>query len=200
MTDYAAQYYILRRADAVPYLAPDGDSVDRSLSEAPQPPGSPPLVFSNAFKERDRARRIKEVVPPVLFHGNDLVVNSSIRAALLELGLADVHLHPAIYIDDLDKWHEDYWHITFSRTFDCWDRNLSDVSEKFVESGGGERRYDVYEYVLDEALLDKTPLKERLLFQMGGTIDGFVFCHASIVQIFRRDAPSGAQLLLSAGY
>lgn len=201
MTDYAAQYYILRRADndALPYLEPDEDSVDRSLREEPQPLGSPPLMFSNALKERNRVKRIQEVITPVLFHGNDLVVKNSIREALLELDLADVHLHPAVYIDDRDKWHEDYWHITFSRNFDCWDRNQSDVSENFVESDG-ERRYDVYEYVLDKDFLDKTPLQERLLFQMDGTIEGFVFCHESIVKIFRRETPPGAQILLSTDY
>lgn len=201
MTNYAAQYYILRRDDndALPYLEPDDDSAGRSLGEEPQPPGSPALTFSNALKQRNRVNGIQEVITPVLFHGHDLLVKSSVREALLELDLAHVHWHRAVYIDDLDRWHEDYWHITFSRNFDCWDRDRSDVSENFVESDG-ERRHDVYEYVLDEDLLDKTPLKERLLFQMGGTIEGFVFCHESIVDIFRRETPPGAQILLSTDY
>jgi hypothetical protein len=201
MIDYAAQYYILRKPteDSAPFLVPDEDTVDRTLGYEAQPVGSPPLIFSNAWKERNLSKKIKEVVTPILFHANDLVVSTPIREALLYLKLPHVHMHPAIYIDDRDTWHEDYWYVTFSKLFDCWDRESSDTSKNFVESDG-ERRYDVYEYVLNEALLDATPLEERLLFQMGGTITAFVFCHESIVKLFRRDGPIGARLVLASEY
>ncbi|MEJ7807501.1 MAG: hypothetical protein WKG03_16450 [Telluria sp.] len=108
-------------------------------------------------------------------------------------------MHPAIYIDDRDNWHEDYWYLTFTELFDCWDRQLSDTSTSCIEAGG-EKIYDVYEYVLDKDLLDKTPLEKRLLFQMGGTVDAFVFCHESIAGLFRRDMPNGARLVLASDY
>lgn len=201
MTDYTAEYFIVRRetGDRVPYLEPDDNTLDRTLRRAPQPMGSPPLVFTNGWKERNRAERVKEVVTPILFHGSDLVVSTPIREALLNLALPNVTMHPASYVDDNDTWHEDYWYLTFSTLFDCWDRTLSDASNNFVESGG-ERRYDVYEYVLAEELLDRTALEQRLLFQMGGTINAFVFCHECIAKLFCREASSGARLVLASEY
>ena len=201
MTDYTAQYYILTRpsGDSVPYLAPDDDTIDRALSREKQPLGSPPFVFSNSWKERNRKEGVKEVVTPVLFHGSDIVVKSSIREALLELQLPNINIHPAIYIDDRDTWHEDYWYVKFENRFDCWDRELSDTSENFVETNG-QRRYDVYEFVLDEDLLDRTPLQQRLLFKMGGTIDASMFCHESIVKVFQRDRPNGVKIVAATDF
>jgi len=45
--------------------------------------------------------------------------------------------------------------------------------------------YDLYTYSLNENLLQKTPLIERLLFIMGGTLRGFTVAHESVVDIFR---------------
>lgn len=201
MTDYTAQYYILRSSDgdSVPYLSADPDTLRRTSRYAPHAVGSSPLVFRNGWKERNRKGSVKDVVTHILFYATNLVVRTPIREALLELQLPHVHTHPAIYIDDRDTWHEDYWYVTFSKLFHCWDRSLSDTSKNFVESDG-QRRYDVYEYVLDEALLDRTPLEERLLFQMGGTISEFVFCHESIVKLFRQGRPNGAHLVLASEY
>jgi len=38
---------------------------------------------------------------------------------------------------------------------------------------------------LDEDVLQKTPLRERLLFRMGGSLLTPVFAHKSIVELFR---------------
>ena len=201
MTDYTAQYYILRSPDghSVPHLSADPDTLRRTSSYTPHPVGSSPLVFRNGWKGRNREGGVKDVVTPILFHATNPVVRTPLCEALLDLQLPHVHMHPAIYIDDRDTWHKDYWYVTFSKLFDCWDRALSDTSKNFVESNG-QRRYDVYEYVFDEALLDKTPLEERLLFQMGGTISEFVFCHESIVKLFQQDRPNGAKLVLASEY
>jgi hypothetical protein len=56
------------------------------------------------------------------------------------------------------------------------------------------------EYVFDKNVLDNTPLAQRLLFKMGGTVGAFVFCHESIAGIFRRETPSGARLVLASEY
>lgn len=201
MTDYTAQYFILRRpdGDSVPYLKADPDTLRRTSSYQPHAVGAPPLVFSNGWKERNGEEGVKEEVTPILFYATNPVVHTPLREALLDLQLPYVHMHPAVYIDDRDTWHEDYWYVTFSKLFDCWDRALSDISENFVESNG-ERRYDVYEYVLNEELLDKTPLEQRLLFQMGGTISEFVFCHESIVKLFQKERPNGAQIIAAADF
>lgn len=201
MTDYTAQYYILRSLDGdrVPFLSADPDTLNRTSNYAPQSPGAPPLIFSNGWKERNRAEGASDVATPILFYATNPVVRTPLRNALMNLHLPHLHMHPAIYVDDRDTCHKDYWYLTFTKLFDCWDRTLSDASKKFVESGG-QRRYDVYEYVLDAVLLDKTPLNERLLFQMGGTISEFVFCHQSIANLFLQDQPNGAKLVLASDY
>jgi hypothetical protein len=201
MSDYEQQYYILRAAkgDQIPFLGPDEKTAERYFSFERQLVGSAPLVFRNMEREKNLAKRAQEVVGSILFHATNPLVNTSIRDALLELDVPNMYMHPAIYIDDRDKCHEDYWYVTFTELFDCWDRSLSDTSSSFVGTKGKEC-YDVYEYVLDKDLLDKTPLEKRLFFKMGGTIDAFVFCHESIARLFRRDMPNGARLVLAADY
>lgn len=201
MSNYEQQYYILSsaRVNGIPFLGPDENTAERNFSFERQPVGSAPLVFGNKEKERYRAEGVKDVVSAILFHGNNLVVRTSIRDALLDLNVPNMCMHPAIFVDDGDKWHEGYWYVTFTELFDCWDRNLSDASTSFVETEG-ERRYDVYEYVFDKELMDNTPLNTRLFFKMGGTIGAFVFCHESIAGIFRREVPMGARLVLAEEY
>lgn len=201
MSDYTQQYYILRaeKKDNIPFLGPDENTVERVFGFEQQPVGSPPLIFKNSLKERLAADRIKEFIGSILFHGNNLVVKTAIRDALLDLDVPNMFMHPAIYIDDRDVWHEDYWYCTFTSLFDCWDRTASDASTNFVEANG-DKDYDVYEYVLNKKLLDKTPLQQRLLFKMGGTLEAFVFCHESIAGLFRRDIPNGARLVPATDY
>jgi hypothetical protein len=201
MRNYEEQYYILRAAkgDQVPYLGPDENTVERNCSFERQPVGSAPLVFTNTERERNLAERVKDAVAPILFHGSNPLVSSAIRDALLAYDIPDMFMHPAIYIDDRDKWHEGYWYLTFTELFDCWGRENSDTSTSCIETNG-KKHYDVYEYVLDKELLDKTPLEKRLFFQMGGAVDAFVFCHESIAGLFRRDIPNGARLVLAADY
>ncbi len=201
MNDYQLNYYILRAAqgDHIPYLRTDEKTRDSIFSAERQPAGSGPFVFTNGEKEKNRAEGVTEVIGSILFYGRDPIVCTSIRDALLELAVPNMHMHPAIYIDDRNLRHEGYWYVTFTELLDCWDRTLSDTSTSFLETDG-KKRYDVYEYVFDKDLLDKTPLEKRLLFKMGGTVDAFVFCHESIADIFRREMPNGARLVLAADY
>ena len=201
MSEYTQQYYILRalKQDNIPYLGPDENTLERDFSFEQQPVGSPPLIFTNSLKERFANDRVKEFIGSILFHGNNLLVKTATRDALLALDVPNMFMHPSIYIDDRDVWHEDYWYCTFTSLFDCWNRTLSDASTSFVEAGG-EKLFDVYEYVLNTDLLDKTPLEKRLLFKMGGTLESFVFCHVSIAGLFRRNMPNGARLVLASDY
>ncbi|NHZ91170.1 hypothetical protein F2P45_19435 [Massilia sp. CCM 8733] len=57
---------------------------------------------------------------------------------------------------------------------------------------GTRTKFNVYSYRLDAAVLDKIALQDRLLFKMGGTLNGYLFCHTSLMQIFRGDGRSGA--------
>lgn len=201
MSDYEQQYYILTRPnkDNIPYLTPDMNTAAREFSYERQPVGSPPLVFINGWKDRNLAEGVKDSVKPILFHGTDLVVNTAIRDSLLEFTVPDMHMHPAIYIDDRNDWHEDYWYLTFTKLFDCWDRSKSETSPAYSKAKH-DKDYEVIVYEFDKDLLDKTPLENRLLFKMGGTRTAPVFCHESIAGIFRRDLPNGAKLTLVADY
>jgi hypothetical protein len=201
MSAYEQQYYIIYRPETagVPYLAPDEDTVERRFSFQRQPVGSPPLIFTNGWKERNLKKGVKDSVKPILFHGTNLVVSSEIRESLLTHEVPNLFMHPAIYIDDRDQWHEDYWYLTFTELFDCWDRTTSKTSASSVDPDGSVC-YEVSRYGLDKNVLDKTPLQQRVLFKMGGTGDSYVFCHQSIAGLFRRNAPNGAELTLVADY
>jgi hypothetical protein len=52
---------------------------------------------------------------------------------------------------------------------------------------------------LNTQLLDRTPLRDRLLFKMGGTIDAFVVCHERLRALFSGD-DSGVWLQSVADY
>ena len=83
--------------------------------------------------------------------------------------------------------------MTFTERFDCWDRQHSTYEAEPLEMGGF-KLHSVYTYSLNEELLDKTPLEQRLLFKMGGSLDAFVVCHQKLLGLFRGDGKNGAKL------
>lgn len=187
MSEFNKQYYFVRAAskDGIPELTPDENTKDRKFSNKKQDVGSAPLIFSNGLAEYQKKQKIPQLktLPEILFSGADMIVSSRIRNALIEMEIPYLHLHPAIYIDDQKKWNEDYWYMTFTEYFDCWDRDASTYSAKPMEVGG-ETLYNMFSYSLNDELLEKTPLAERLLFKMGGTLTGYVICHESIAKLF----------------
>lgn len=199
MSKYNNEYFFIRQprnSDHLPFLCPDINTEDRTFRFEAQPPGSPPLVFFNGWKKENLQQGIRDVATKILFNGSNLVVDTSIREKLIPLEVPNLFLHPAIYIDDRDNWHENYWYMTFTQQFDCWDRTHSVYVKEPVRLGGFEL-YSVYSYSLNEALLDKTPLNQRLLFEMGSTQDGMVVCHKSIMRIF---IDEGAKLVPIGAY
>jgi len=203
---YDQEYHFVRRPkdqDSLPSLTPDVDTEDRQFRFMAQPTGSPPLVFFNGARDFQRKHNIPSVkkVPDILFDGANMVIRSHIREALSAQNVQNLHMHPAVYIHDDGKRHEDYWYMTFTERFDCWDRNNSNYEKKDppIRLGGSEF-FSVYDYSLNSDLLDKTPLKQRLLFDMGGAINGYIVCHESISHLFRQDGKSGAELTLISDY
>jgi hypothetical protein len=71
--------------------------------------------------------------------------------------------------------------VTFTKDFDCWDRKKS----IYEPEPSYNNWHTVYDYILDEELLEKTPLQERLLFKMGGSTLAPVLAHQSIGGLFR---------------
>lgn len=190
-------YFFIRSSDSegLPIATPDTNTEDRKFGYLPQPVGSPPLVFHNGARDYDQKMGARSMRVPagVLFCGADLIVNSDIRMALLQLDVPHLHMHSSVYIHDDGKWYEDYWFLTFSEDFDCWDRERSDYKHRPIELGGF-RLYSVYTYRLNRALLDRTPLEQRRLFKMGGSQDGFIVCHESVAGIFRTNSATGVIL------
>lgn len=205
MGKYDQQYYFIDRADndSLPDLGPDLNTEDRKFRYEQQPVGSPPLVFENSGYEFDKKRGIPslKLLPDILFDGFNPVVRSHIREKLLNYNIPNLHMHPTVYVHDDGKWHEDYWYMTLTERFDCWDRNNSNYEQDDppIRLGGFEL-YQVYKYSLNEELLDKTPLEKRLLFQMGGTLDPFFVCHQKLLSLFPSGSMSGAKFTAITEY
>lgn len=187
MSKFNDHYFFIRPDESnerLPFLTPDVNTCERRYTEHPVSPGSAPLIFSNGWKAEFAARGIKEDVADVLFEGLGFIVRDHIRDRLLSLDLCEVHLHPAVYIDDSGNWHEDYWFVAIMNRFDCWDRDTSTFDDEPLEIGG-QKLFSMYTYALDDKVVDAKPLPERLLFLMGGTQDGMITCHKSVASVFR---------------
>jgi len=165
-----------------PSLTPDEDIVLKPYeTEVLQKP----LIFYNGRLEMSLEAKVMPVDPPpdILFCGSDLVVRERLAKELDGMEIPNLAIQPVIYRDHKKKWHEDYWFLTFTKRFDCWDRERSYYEPKPVFTD--PTRYDVLGYVLNEKLLQETPMRERLLFKMGGALLSPVLAHKSIVELFR---------------
>ncbi|MYM96545.1 hypothetical protein [Duganella vulcania] len=195
MHNYDNDYFFLQKAEAegFPSLTPDEATVERHYSfEIPSDDLSPFVFFNGA-----RAYQIKtgvdpvKVPPEILFDGTSLVVKTAMRNTLADMNIPGFFMHPIIYTDDGQRY-EDYWFLAFPDRFDCWDRELSDCSDTVIELGGFTL-HSVHSYRLNSKILDDTPLQQRLLFKLGGTLDAFIVCHKSIVALFQ--GLSGAKIV-----
>ncbi len=157
-----------------------------------------PLIFFNGASDFQKSNHIRpsDPAPDILFSGSDVLVKDEVRDKLLPLEIPNLAIQPAIYIDHKNNWHEDYWYLTFTELFDCWDRERSSYRPKPIDFDG-VKIYNVRQYSLNDDLLDETPLESRRLFKMGGTLDGFVVVHVSIASWF---GLSGAVLVPIAEY
>lgn len=194
MTDYDSEYFFIlkpKQSPKIPFLVPDQNTSGRRFRFEAQPMGSAPLVFTNANKDENKTAGIVAETPDVLFSGMSVLVRTPIRDKLLLADIPYLSMHPSIYIDDSDKWHEDYWFLTFTQEFDCWDREKSEFDDEPMKAGNAEL-FQVYSYRMNADLLAKTPLEERLLFKMGGDVHGYICCHKSLRGTFSAGGKSGA--------
>lgn len=194
------EYFFIRKPKGrpdLPYLNPDLDTSKRNYDFEALPLGQAPLRFYNENRQQNRIDGVTSMTPNILFEGFNLVVRDKIRERLLDLDVPHVHLYPSIYIDNEERWNEDYWYLTFTREFDCWDRELSDYerSDPPVELGGA-KYHQVYSYRFQPELMKRTPLEQRLLFKMGGSLDAFIVAHESIIgKVFGRPSENGADYI-----
>ena len=145
------------------------------------------------MKDEFFERKIKDIPADILFESANFIVRDHIRERLLPLEIPGLYLHPAVYIDDRNVWHEDYWFVGTTKEFDCWDREKSSFRKKKIVIGD-EVLHSMISYSLNSKLIDEIPLQNRLFFKMGGTTDGLVTCHKSIAGIFRGSGKTGAVL------
>jgi hypothetical protein len=190
MSRFDREYFFIKfDADDLrfPSLTPDEDTVLKPYESEVLPFGQKPLIFYNGSLNMSLEARVIPIDPPpdILFCGSDLVVREHLAKKLEDMEIPNLAIQPAIYKDYKKKWHEDYWFLTFTKRFDCWDRERSyyDPDPMLIQE---ESRYSIYVYLLNEELFQKTPLKERLLFKMGGVIPSPVLAHKSIVELFRK--------------
>jgi len=185
MSNFDSEYFFIRKPkgnERIPSLEADEDTSMRNYAFEALPLGSP-LVFLNSWRERNKKKGISEKIGEVLFEGADLLVSDRIRMTLLHRDIAHLHMHPSIYIDDVDRWHENFWYLTFTKRFDCWDRKTSVYLDKPI-GDEGEEIFHVEKFHLNDELLRKTPVESRLLFKMGGSIEPFVTVHRTLASLF----------------
>lgn len=198
MNIFNSEYFFLRKPNdgQFPSLVPDENSQERMYNYAELATDAAPLIFHNGWKEKDIKNGVKRKTPNILFAGNDIIVNSSIREKLLHLGLPNLSIHPAIYIDNDEKWREDYWNLGFTERFDCWDRTESEYDQTSppIQLGGREF-HEIYSFSLNKILMDRTPLNDRLLFKMGGSTSAMITCHKSLVALFSGAEQIGAHVI-----
>jgi hypothetical protein len=193
MGKYDEQYYFIRRPmgdDATPSLKADDDTSMRDYITEAQPLGEP-LVFLNSWRKENAKKQIKEKIRSILFEGTNLLVSGKIRRSLLDFDIPNLSMCPSVYIDDRDKWHEDYWFLTFTQSFDCWDKNASTYIDDPIEDDD-VKLYHVQKFILDEQLLNQVPLEQRLLFKMGGSMRAFITVHEKLLPLFSGSGDSGA--------
>jgi len=175
-------------SDRIPDLTPDRDTARKNYRKEVMPFGSKPLIFDNVTWKMavEDGKIITPMDPPpdVLFDADDLVVCERIARKLNDMKIPHLAIQPAIFIDHKDEWHEYYWFLTFTKSFDCWDRERSRYNPKPFELSG-TTYYSVDTYSLNDNLLRETPLRERLLFEMGGAERWMKVAHKSIVDLFR---------------
>lgn len=191
MKPYEEQYYFILRPkgdDGLPGIRADLDTGNRHYRRRLPQPGSKPFFFDNGYAEFQDANDIPiPMTPPdVLIGGNDILVKSFIRERLLDIDTRGFFIFPAIYIHNDGEWYEDYWYLGFLEEFDCWDRDKS----QFIKDEIDGSSHMVTKYILNKDILDKTPLKNRLLFKMGGSSDAYIVCHQSLVRNFQGDQES----------
>jgi hypothetical protein len=186
MSDFDKEYFfiLMPEDESLPCLVPDKGTAEKPY-EGEVSNGKKPLIFYNGSLEMQKERDITPIdpLPDILFNGSYPVVCDAIAYELRELKIPNLAFQSAVFIDHKDAWHENYWFLTFTAEFDCWDRKTSSFDP--VPFNTKPPLYSVYTYSLNESLLLKTPLPESLLFKMGGTQDGFIVVHKSILNFFR---------------
>jgi len=190
MTAYDECYYILQRPhgdDQVCAVA-DQKTANRGYHYRQLQAGESPLFFENGYRDKDKNAW---PVTNMLVTGPGFLVTNAIREKLKFLNIDNMQIYPAVYIDDADTWHENYWFVGFYEELDCWDRQRSTVD--IDEDDDEDDDVDVDKYCLDAGVLDAIAEENRLMFKMGGSSMNYIFVHQRIIDLFNECNMDGAR-------
>jgi hypothetical protein len=201
MSKYDSEYYIAFRpkGDKRVVLKPDSQTASRKYHYKKIDTNSGPLIFLNGFRDEDKNR----------FSPSDLMVDSSgilmidaLRSFVSSLPIYGMQIHPAIYIDDHDTYHEDYWYLGFHKESDFLDPSHS-VIKSFdypIDDDDEDDYLEVKKYSLDGEKLDAAPENTRLIFKMGGCSKSYLFFHEKVVHYISQRQLSGIQFIKVADF
>jgi len=182
MSKYNDDYYIVFEYDDAEtvYLKALRKTADRDYEFEKMRFGLEPLFFENAYKKEDIKRKIERKIRSVHMNMNFLLINNELRDKLKFFDITYFQLYPAVIIDDNEHYHENYWFFNIYNNLDCIDYDKSIIRDYEV----GDKYHDVNTYYLSDAVLDKIPEEERLIFRPANTDIGFTFVHQKIVNVF----------------
>lgn len=179
MSDLNQEYYFAFRPDddAYPILRADSQANLRKYQYSKLSFGAP-LTFSNGFRDEVIDQGITEVIEGILNDAPFYLVNNLLRDELDRFPTRGMQLYPAIYIDNADHWHENYWFTNFYASMDVLDWDQSEF-ELIDGEGVAEDDYVFDRIVLDSKKLSEIPEKERMLVHVAKL--GDVIIHQKIV-------------------
>jgi len=109
---------------------------------------------------------------------------------------------PAVYIDDNDNFHEDYWYFGFYKELDCLDIDKSDIEHIDFDDEDiddeDEVRLEVNKYYLNNHILNSIKEESRLLFKIAKCSKKYVFIHQKLVDVFKNE--SGVRFIKVADF
>ena len=189
MNKYDNEYYIVSRlaGDNQIFIKPDEKTAKRKYHYKKLIHGEPPLCFENGFRDEDQN---KWEITDVLVDSSGMILREEIKNLLGDLKVKGMQVYPAIYIDDDDKWHDDFWYLGFYEELDCVDRDKSTIVE-FDDDDDEDELLEIEKFSLKEQVLDAIPEAQRLLFKIGECSKDYVFVHKNIVDIFAQKKCSG---------
>lgn len=187
MNNSNQEYYVIERPSdlSIPLLKANKNSASKKYWSGDYVYDGQPLVFSNKKKEKNLEKGITEKISSILFTADEIVIDDSLYKTMKELDIEGVNYTPSIYIANNGVWYENYWYVRILNEHDLWCRDKSAFNPEARTSSGW---HYVYKYVLNEDAIERVPMAQRMLFNMGGVSMPVMCAHLSIVDIIK---PSG---------
>ena len=203
MSKYNDDYYIAIESYCERFISVKAQkqSAGRRFLSTKLLPGEP-LFFENSNKAEDIADGVKNMLSDVFF-SSTLIVEKKLREEFKQLKTHGMQLYPAIFVDDEDNWHENYWCMNFYQFIDCIDREKTVFDDDTLEDLAEDPSCNyltVDRYSLSEAVLDEIPEDKRLFFKTGVDFDAKIFVHKKAVDVFEKHNATGIRFIKVADF